>query len=361
MDGSIIYAKLQMIKKLTLIGILFTVCMMFIYGCSSKINAESGIAGNKEEIGDLTGLKEIYLAGGCFWGTQKYFDQFAGVVLTEVGYANGPQDKTSYERVCSNGGHAETVRIVYNDTEISLSQLLHYYFLVIDPLSVNQQGNDIGIQYRTGIYYTDESQLPEIQTIYSQQEEKIGQKLAVELEPLRNFCLAEEYHQKYLEKNPGGYCHIPKSYFELQEVERDNLRQRIGDQAYEVTQNGKTETAFSGEYDHFFEKGIYVDIVSGEVLFSSEDKFDSGCGWPAFSKPITEGTLKEYEDHSYGMYRIEVKSSQAGAHLGHVFPDGPKELGGMRYCINSAALRFIPYDQLEQEGYGKYRSLFGNR
>ena len=147
-----------MIKKLTLIGILFTVCMMFIYGCSSKINAESGIAGNKE-IGDLTGLKEIYLAGGCFWGTQKYFDQFAGIVLTEVGYANGPQDKTSYERVCSNGGHAETVRIVYNDTEISLSQLLHYYFLVIDPLSVNQQGNDIGIQYRTGIYYTDESLL----------------------------------------------------------------------------------------------------------------------------------------------------------------------------------------------------------
>ena len=172
--------------------------------------------------------KTIYLAGGCFWGTQKFFDQFHGVVSTEVGYANGPDDVNSpddknspasaptYQDVCNNSGHAETVRIDYDDSVLSLTELLNYYFLVIDPLSVNKQGGDVGIQYRTGIYYTSEEQLPEIEAVYREQEEKAGAKLAVELEPLRNFYSAEEYHQKYLDKNPGGYCHIPARYFHLQ-------------------------------------------------------------------------------------------------------------------------------------------------
>lgn len=173
-------------------------------------------------------IKTIYLAGGCFWGTQKFFDQFQGVVSTEVGYANGPDDVNSpddknspasaptYQDVCNNSGHAETVRIDYDDSVLSLTELLNYYFLVIDPLSVNKQGGDVGIQYRTGIYYTSEEQLPEIEAVYREQEEKAGAKLAVELEPLRNFYSAEEYHQKYLDKNPGGYCHIPARYFHLQ-------------------------------------------------------------------------------------------------------------------------------------------------
>lgn len=172
--------------------------------------------------------KTIYLAGGCFWGTQKFFDQFEGVVSTEVGYANGPEDANSrddkngpaaapsYQDVCNNSGHAETVRIDYDDSVLSLTDLLNYYFLVIDPLSVNRQGGDVGIQYRTGIYYTSEEQLPEIEAVYREQEEKAGARLAVELEPLRNFYSAEEYHQKYLDKNPGGYCHIPARYFHLQ-------------------------------------------------------------------------------------------------------------------------------------------------
>ena len=160
--------------------------------------------------------KTIYLAGGCFWGTQKFFDQFQGVVSTEVGYANGPEDAPTYQDVCNNSGHAETVRIDYDDSVLSLTDLLNYYFLVIDPLSVNKQGGDVGIQYRTGIYYTSEEQLPEIEAVYREQEEKAGAKLAVELEPLRNFYSAEEYHQKYLDKNPGGYCHIPARYFHLQ-------------------------------------------------------------------------------------------------------------------------------------------------
>ena len=162
-------------------------------------------------------MKTIYLAGGCFWGVQKFFDQFDGVTATETGYANGPEEAPSYRDVCSNSGHAETVRIDYDPAAISLTELLNYYFMAIDPLAVNQQGHDRGIQYRTGIYYTEDSQLPEIEAVYKAQEEKAGAKLAVELEPLRNFFPAEEYHQKYLDRNPGGYCHIADSYFHLEQ------------------------------------------------------------------------------------------------------------------------------------------------
>ncbi len=160
-------------------------------------------------------MKTIYLAGGCFWGMQKFFDQFEGVIQTEVGYANGPDAAPSYQDVCKNIGHAETLLIKYDESAISLAELLKFYFMVIDPLSVNRQGEDAGIQYRTGIYYTEEEQLPEIQSVYAAEEEKAGAKLAVELMPLKNFFPAEEYHQKYLEKNPKGYCHIPAAYFNL--------------------------------------------------------------------------------------------------------------------------------------------------
>ena len=157
--------------------------------------------------------KTIFLAGGCFWGLQKYFDQFDGVLRTEVGYANGPDRAPSYEDVCSDSGHAETVMIEYDEDRISLETLLDSYFRVIDPLSVNRQGHDEGIQYRTGIYYTDDGQLNAIRKVYSREEAKAGAKLAVAVEPLQNFFSAEEYHQKYLEKNPGGYCHIPASFY----------------------------------------------------------------------------------------------------------------------------------------------------
>ena len=135
------------------------------------------------------------------------------------------------------------------------------------------------------------------------------------------------------------------------------LRDRIGDLAYEVTQNAATERPFTGEYDNFFEKGIYVDVVSGEPLFASTDKFNSGCGWPAFSRPISKDSLKENTDKSFGMIRTEVRSAAADSHLGHVFDDGPRELGGLRYCINSAALKFIPYDELDEAGYGEFKEL----
>ena len=161
-------------------------------------------------------MKEIYLAGGCFWGLQKFFDQFRGVVETEVGYANGPDRAPSYEEVCRSSGHAETVRIVYDEEKISLEKLLDYYFMVVDPLSINRQGMDMGVQYRTGVFCTDEGQLDAARAVFARESEKLGCELAVLLEPLRNFFSAEEYHQKYLEKNPGGYCHIPQRYYGLE-------------------------------------------------------------------------------------------------------------------------------------------------
>ena len=170
---------------------------------------------NENEYEKSEDMKTIYLAGGCFWGMQKFLDQFDGVLNTEVGYANGPDRAPSYEEVCRSSGHAETVRVDYDPARLTLTRLLEYYFMVIDPLSVNRQGGDQGVQYRTGIYYTDESQRPEIDAVWQAEEKKAGARLAVELEPLRNFFPAEEYHQKYLDKNPGGYCHIPRSFFSL--------------------------------------------------------------------------------------------------------------------------------------------------
>ena len=160
-------------------------------------------------------MSTIYLAGGCFWGLQKFFDQFDGVISTEVGYANGPEKAPTYEEVCHDSGHAETVKIIYDESRISLEKLLDSYFMVIDPLSVNKQGHDEGIQYRTGIFYTTEEQLPVIRSVCDREEKKAGAKLAVKVEPLVNFFSAEEYHQKYLEKNPGGYCHIPAKFYTL--------------------------------------------------------------------------------------------------------------------------------------------------
>ena len=160
-------------------------------------------------------VQSIYLAGGCFWGTQKFFDQFEGVVFTQVGYANGPGENPSYQEVCRSSGHAETVRIDYDPDRVSLTQLLDWYFLTVDPTSYHRQGGDMGVQYRTGIYYTDPAQLEELRARYALEQAKYRQKLEVELLPLENFYPAEEYHQKYLDKNPGGYCHIPRKFFKL--------------------------------------------------------------------------------------------------------------------------------------------------
>ena len=304
-------------------------------------------------------MAEIYLAGGCFWGLEEYFSRISGVLQTSVGYANGQVETTNYQLI-KETDHAETVQVVYDEKVVSLREILLYYFRVIDPLSVNQQGNDRGRQYRTGIYYLEEADLPTINTVVREQELLIGRKIAVEVEKLRHYILAEDYHQDYLKKNPGGYCHIDvrdaeKPLIDAADYEKPSqavLRENLSEESYRVTQEAATEAPFSNAYDQTFEEGIYVDITTGEPLFFAKDKFASGCGWPSFSRPISKELIHHYQDLSHGMERIEVRSRSGNAHLGHVFTDGPQELGGLRYCINSASLRFIAKDEMEEAGYG---------
>ena len=304
-------------------------------------------------------MAEIYLAGGCFWGLEEYFSRISGVLQTSVGYANGQVETTNYQLI-KETDHAETVQVVYDEKVVSLREVLLYYFRVIDPLSVNQQGNDRGRQYRTGIYYLEEADLPTINTVVREQELLIGRKIAVEVEKLRHYILAEDYHQDYLKKNPGGYCHIDVRDAEKPLIDAANyekpsqadLRENLSEESYRVTQEAATEAPFSNAYDQTFEEGIYVDITTGEPLFFAKDKFASGCGWPSFSRPISKELIHYYQDLSHGMERIEVRSRSGNAHLGHVFTDGPQELGGLRYCINSASLRFIAKDEMEEAGYG---------
>ena len=303
-------------------------------------------------------MAEIYLAGGCFWGLEEYFSRIEGIKKTTVGYANGQVESTNYQLIHQTD-HAETVHLIYDEKRISLREILLYYFRVIDPLSVNKQGNDVGRQYRTGVYYTNQADKAVIEQVFAEQEKQLGQKIAVELEPLRHYVLAEDYHQDYLKKNPGGYCHInvndayqplvdPGQYEKPTDAE---LKEQLSEEQYQVTQHSATERPFHNAYNATFEEGIYVDVTTGEPLFFAGDKFESGCGWPSFSRPIAREVLKYYEDKSHGMERIEVRSRSGNAHLGHVFTDGPEATGGLRYCINSAALRFIPKEKMEAEGY----------
>jgi len=312
----------------------------------------------------------IYFAGGCFWGIEHLMQAIPGVIDAQSGYANGSSEAdANYEAVrTGNTGFRETVRVEYDPRQVSLDALLLAYFYVIDPTVENRQGNDIGTQYQTGIYYTNDKSRETVERI-SEIERSRSSKFYVEIGPLLNFYPAEEYHQNYLENNPLGYCHIPIKEIQLfsalridpgdyQKPAAETIRDKLTQEQYYVTQESGTEYAFQNEFWDQFEKGIYVDIVTGEPLFSSTDKFESSCGWPSFSKPIEEPAVVELEDHSHGMQRIEVRSRAGNSHLGHVFTDDPESPNGVRYCINSASLRFIPYAKMEAEGYGYLMYLF---
>ena len=222
---------------------------------------------------------------------------------------------------------------------------------------MDQQGEDRGRQYRTGMFYTDETQRAVYVAALEQLVDRQPQRPAVLVEPLRNFYPAEAHHQDYLIANPGGFCHIPLAAI-ANVKRRQKYVEKIWDltlEQFAVTQCAATERPFVNAYDEEFEPGIYVDVVSGEPLFSSRDKFDSGCGWPAFSKPIADELLTEHADHRIpGRDRIEVRTADTQIHLGHVFDDGPANRGGLRYCMNSAALRFVPRSRMEAEGYGDW-------
>lgn len=281
-------------------------------------------------------MKEIYLAAGCFWGTQAYFKKIEGVIKTTVGYANGLTEHTDYEHIFETD-HAETLKIIYDESKISLKKLLLYYFRVIDPTSINKQGNDEGRQYRTGIYYVDKEDLALINEVINEMKQKYG-LIAVEVKELKNFIKAEEYHQDYLDKHPSAYCHIDLNLANLDDL------------SYRVMKENYTEFPNSSELNTEFRKGIYVDKLTKVPLFSSSEKFDAGCGWPSFRKPIVTDAVEYLKDNSYGMDRIEVRSSSGNNHLGHVFDENQ----GLRYCINGASLEFIPYEEMEKRGYKEY-------
>ena len=356
-------------KHYTTVSILTFILAALI---SSLACAGNQADGQTERRKKMKATKEIYLAGGCFWGTEHFLKLIEGVEATQVGYANGNIAHPTYQQVCTGKtDFAETVKVQYNPEVVDLPFLIGLYFKTIDPTSLNRQGNDRGTQYRTGIYYTQPDDLPIIKETVDRLAVGYTRPLVVEIKPLKNFYPAEAYHQDYLDKNPGGYCHIHPELFELarkakmpkkqavvySKPDDATLRSQLTPEQYAVTQKNATELAFHNEYWNEHRPGIYVDITTGEPLFVSTDKFDSGCGWPSFSKPIDRKLIQEKTDTTHGMVRTEVRSATGNAHLGHVFTDGPANKGGLRYCINSASLRFIPKDKMKAEGYGDYLDL----
>lgn len=313
----------------------------------------------------------LYLAGGCFWGLEAYLKSIPGVIDVEVGYANGKIVNPSYREVCTGTtGHTETVKVTYDSRVLPLELLLDYFMEVIDPTSHNRQGNDCGTQYRTGIYFTQPDEESRIKDVIAQYQSHCSAPIVVEVLPLEAFYDAEDYHQDYLDKNPGGYCHInlAQSGSLAQRIARahytkptdEELREMLTEEQYAVTQKSATERPFTSEYETVFEPGVYVDVTTGEPLFASTQKFDAGCGWPSFARPLDESLITEVADTAHGMTRTEVRSHAGDAHLGHVFSDGPQALGGLRYCINGAALRFIPYEELDALGYGYLKPYVGH-